>query len=157
MQEDRMSDLEVRIEELAPMFVASVRVVSASPELDAWEKMNTWAGAKGFLGKVAEHPVYGFNDPNPSEDQKEYGYEFWIKVPPGTESEGEVEIKEFAGGLYAVATHRGFPNPDIWMRLWNWVQSSSYQWRNTHELEKPHDPLAPEDEMIFELYLPISK
>ena len=88
-----MPDLEVRIEELEPMLVASVRVVSESPELDAWEKMSSWAGAKGLLGNTAEHPVYGFNNPSPSPGRKEYGYEFWIKVPDDIESEGEIEIK----------------------------------------------------------------
>ena len=152
-----MSDLDVRIEELKPMRVASVRVVSESPEQDAWEKLKSWADAKGYLGNVEEYPVFGFNNPSPSPDRKEYGYEFWIRVPLDTESEGEIEIKDVPGGLYAVTTYKGLPNPEIWMRLWNWVQSSSYHWRKTNELEKPHDPLSPHDEMTFDLYLPIEK
>jgi DNA gyrase inhibitor GyrI len=150
-----MPDLEVRIEELEPMPVASVRVVSENPELDAWEKMRSWAEAKGLLGNTVEHPVYGFNNPSPSPGQKEYGYEFWIKVPPDTVTEGEIKIKSFAGGLYAVTTHRGFPNPEVWMSLWERVKSSPYRLRETNELEKPHDPLAAPEEMVFDLFLPI--
>jgi len=82
-----MSELKVRIEELEPMRVASVKVVSESPENDAWEKLRSWADARGYLGNVAEHPVFGFNNPNPSPDRKEYGYEFWLRVPPDTESQ----------------------------------------------------------------------
>ena len=43
------------------------------------------------------------------------------------------------------------------MSLWNWVQSSSYEWRKTNEIEKAHDPLASHDEMTFDLYPPIVK
>ena len=38
-----MSDLDVRIEELEPMHVASFRVVSENPEQDAWKKLTLWA------------------------------------------------------------------------------------------------------------------
>ena len=139
------------------MRVASFRVVSESPEHDAWEQLKSWANVRGYLEDLKEHPIFGFNNPNPSPDRKEYGYEFWIRIPPDTEAEDEIEIKDFPGGLYAVTTHKGFPNPEVWMSLWNWVQSSSYKWRKTNELEKPHNPLASHDEMTFDLYLPIVK
>ncbi len=106
-----MSDLDVRIEELEPMRVASVRAVSENPEHDAWEKLKSWADAKGYLENVEEHPIFGFNN----------------------------------------------PNPEVWMSLSNWVQSNSYEWRKTNELEKQHDPLGSHDEMTFDLYLPIVK
>ncbi len=152
-----MSDLDVRIEEMKPMRVASIKVVSENPEQDAWEKLKLWADARGYFGNIEEHPVFGFNNPNPSPDRKDYGYEFWIKVPTDTESDGEIQMKDFPGGLYAVVTHAGLPNPEVWVSLWNWVQSSSHEYRKTNELEKPHDPFASLDEMIFDLYLPIVK
>ncbi len=37
----------------------------------------------------------------------------------------------------------------------DWVQKNGYRWRRTHELERIHDPLAPETEVMFDLYLPI--
>ncbi len=152
-----MPDLNVRIEELEPMRVAYVRIVSESPENDAWEKLKSWADAKGYLGDVRKHPVFGFNNPSPSPGRKDYGYECWIRVPRAAEAEGEIEMKDFPGGLYAVTTHTGFPNPDVWMNLWKWVQTSSHEWRKTHELEKPHNPMASHDEIIFDLFLPIVK
>ncbi len=152
-----MSALDVRIEKMEPMRVASVRVISENPEQDAWEKLKLWAEANEYLGNTEEHPVFGFNNPNPSQDQTDYGYEFWMRVPPNTESEGEIEMKDFPGGFYAVITHDGLPNPEVWMSLWNWVQSSSHEYRKTNELEKPHDPLASLDKMTFDLYLPIVK
>lgn len=151
-----MADLDVRIEELKPMRVASVRIVSETPEVGAWEKLRAWAGAKGYLGDLRKHPVFGFNNPSPEPGQKEYGYEFWMKVDSDAKPEGDVNIKDFPGGLYAVVTHEGLPNPDIWMALWSWVQSSPYTWRKTNELERPHNPLAAINEMIFDLCLPIA-
>jgi DNA gyrase inhibitor GyrI len=150
-----MNALNVRIEKLEPMRVASVRVVSEHPETEAWERLKAWAEPRGLLKDPRQHPIFGFNHPNPSPDRKEYGYEFWIRVGPEAASGGAVEVKEIAGGRFAVTTHRGYPSPQVWKQLWDWVQSSRYQWRKTHELERIHDPLASEVEVNFDLYLPI--
>ncbi len=157
-----MSNLEVHIVKLDPMRVASVRAISATPERDTWEKMRAWAEPKGLLNDFEKHPIFGFNNPNPSPDRKEYGYEFWIRIDPDTEREGEIEVKNFPGGLYAVTTCKllGDPKgnvPDVWMKLWEWVQASQYEWRKTHELEKQHDPNAREENLVLDLYLPIEE
>ena len=153
-----MTDLEVRLVRLEPMRVASARAVSQTPERDAWEKLRAWAQPKGLLEDLEKHPVFGFNNPNPSPDRKEYGYEFRIRVDPDTQPEGEIEVKDFAGGLYAVTTcklHGGPGVPETWKKLWEWMQSSPHQWRRTHELEKPHDPRASEEDLVLDLYLPV--
>ncbi|MFQ5630226.1 MAG: GyrI-like domain-containing protein [bacterium] len=155
-----MPDLKIRIEKLEPMRIASVRVISETPERDAWEKLRVWAEPKGLMDDLEKHPVFGFNNPNPAPDRKEYGYEFWIQIDPGTEPEGEIEMKDFAGGLYAVTTCKLFGDPkgnvlEVWMKLLEWVKASKYEWRNTHELEKPHNPLADEKDVVLDLYLPI--
>ena len=150
-----VSDITVRILTLDPMRVASVQAYGENPERDAWEKLQLWAEAKGFIDLPREHPVFGFNRPGPATDGKRHGYEFWIRVGPEITSEGPVVVKEVVGGRFAVMTHRGYPNPQVWKQLWDWVQSSSYRWRKTHELERIHEPLAPEGEVVFDLYLPI--
>lgn len=137
------------------MRVASVRVVSAHPETEAWERLKAWAEPRGLLRNPREHLVFGFNNPSPSPERNEYGYEFWIRVGPEVASEGSIEVKDVAGGRFAVVTHRGYPNPQIWKQLWDWVQSSGYRWRKAHELERIHDSLAPAAEVTFDLYLPI--
>ncbi len=155
-----MADLDVRIVKLEPMTVARMRAISETPERDAWEVLRAWAQPRGLLDDIQKHPVFGFNNPNPTPDRREYGYEFWICVDPDVETEGDIEVKEFAGGLYAVTTCKllGDPKgsvPEVWGRLWEWVQSSQYRWRRTHELEKLHDPSASEENAILDLYLPI--
>ena len=97
-----MTDLDVRIIHLDPMRVVSVQAISETPEADAWEKMRACCEHRGLLDDLEEHPVFGFNNPDPSPDRKEYGYEFWIRVAPDFEPEPEVEVKDFGGGLYAV-------------------------------------------------------
>lgn len=101
-----------------------------------------------------------FNNPSPSRERKEYGYEFWIRIPPEIGPEGEIDPKQFEGGLYAVTTCRGLAAiGETWMKLWKWVQSGEcpYKWRRTHELEKAHDPRAPVEDLVLDLYLPIEE
>jgi len=150
-----MGKLNVRIEELKPKRVASVRAISATPEVDAWRKIKTWADSKGLLNQLDSHPVFGYTCLPPRKGGDRYGYEFWIEIGAETEVDGEVKEQVFPGGLYAVMTPDGPPTPDVWKSLWEWVQTSPYKWRKTHELEKPRNPLAPENEWVFDMYLPI--
>ncbi len=160
---------DIRIVELPPMRVACVRAISKTPENDAWAKMRAWAESKGFLEDLENHPVFGFNNPDPSPGSKEYGYEFWIRVGPEVEPEGEIKIKEFEGGLYAVATcnlkeeieaeqfeREGFLNS--WRRLQLWVaESKEYKVAKHQCLERARDPSVSEDELILDLHMPIRK
>jgi DNA gyrase inhibitor GyrI len=155
-----MSDLNVRIETLTPMRVASFRVISAEPEHEAWLKLQAWAEPRGLLGDLEKHPVFGFNNPNPSQDREEYGYEFWIKVDPDVESDDEARVLEFQGGRYAVTTCKlvNDPNgtmPEVWMKLYEWVKDSEHEWQKSQELEKPHDLASADEDLLLDLYLPI--
>jgi DNA gyrase inhibitor GyrI len=79
-------------------------------------------------------------------------------VDAEVEPEGEVQIKEFPGGLYAVARCEGVSNiGTVWQQLVTWCEDSHYrkahhQW--LEELLTPPD--VPYDEYVFDLYLPIS-
>ena len=155
-----MPDLTVSIVQLEPMTVATSRAFGESPEAQAWKQLRAWAEPRGWLEDLTKHPVYGFNNPNPSPESREYGYEFWISVEPGEKSNGDIEIQKFPGGLYAVTSCRLLGEPNVletWKLLWQWVHESEYRWRQTHELEKPNDPTAPEDEIELELFLPIEE
>jgi DNA gyrase inhibitor GyrI/DNA-binding HxlR family transcriptional regulator len=167
-KERRMKKLEVKIVKLEPMRVASVRAVSTTPENDAWEKMRSWAEPKGLLEDINKHPVFGFNSPDPSPGRKEYGYEFWIRVDPDTKPAGDVEIKKFEGGLYAVTTcklkeelesefFRKNGYLGSWKNLVDWVKSSRYKMGKHQCLEKAHEPGASEEELILDLYCPVEQ
>ncbi len=167
-KEPKMKEIEVKIVRLEPMRVASVQVIGTTPENDAWEKMRAWAEPKGLLDNLEKNPVFGFNNPNPSPDRREYGYEFWIRVEPDVKPEGDVKIKEFEGGLYAVTTCKlkeeleseffqkeGYL--ESWKKIVEWVKSSKYRYGRHQGLEKAHDPNASEEELVLDLYCPIEE
>ena len=162
-----VKEKNVYIVRLDPMRVASLRVISPTPELHAWAKMRAWAESKGLLGDWEKHPVYGFNEPPPQPERKEYGYEFWIRVGANIESDDMVEVKEVEGGEYAVTTcvlkeelesdffkEHGFL--ESWHRLEEWAKANGYKYRGHPGLEKPHNPDAGPD-LILDLYYPIIK
>jgi DNA gyrase inhibitor GyrI/DNA-binding HxlR family transcriptional regulator len=165
-KEQEMKEFEVKIVKLEPMRVASVRAISMTPERDAWEKMRLWAEPRGLLEDIDKHPVFGFNNPDPSPSQKEYGYEFWIRVDPDAQPAGDVEIKKFQGGLYAVTTCKLKEELDSeffkkegylesWKKIVDWVKSSKYKFGKHQCLEKAHEPGASDEELILDLYCPI--
>ena len=157
-----MVGVNVRIERLAPMRVASVWCFSETPRQDAWSNLSAWAESRGMRVDLDRHPVFGFNKPSPSPIGGKYGYELWIGVDQDTESEGEIVVKDFSGGLYAVTACRLHPDPartmdEVWRRLWDWVEASGYELRSTHGLEKARNPRPFEDEFWLDLYLPIEE
>lgn len=167
-KEGKMKELEVKIVKLESMRVASVRAVSETPEHDAWEKMRAWAEPKGLLRDIAKHPVFGFNNPDPSPGQREYGYEFWIRIGPEMGSDGEVDIKEIEGGLYAVTVCKLKEEVESeffqkegclesYKKLADWVKTSKYRFGKRRWLEKAHDPGASEEELVLDIYCPIEE
>ena len=157
-----MPNIDVEIVRLEPMRVACAHVVGEDPEHDALAKLRDWAEPKGLLNDLDKNPVFGFNNPNPTECKKEYGYELWIGVDPDVEPEGEITVKDFPGGLFAVTTCKlmNDPNgnmPEVWMKLYEWVKASQYEWRKTQELEKLHDTSSTDEDLMLDLYFPIEE
>ncbi len=157
LKEAPAAKLDVRIEKLPPMHVARFHKFGPSPEPGAWAELRAWAEPRGLLNDATAHPVFGFNNPSPAAGSEDYGYEFWIRIDPGTGVDADTETLDFPGGWYAVTTLRGPPSPGIWMQLLESVGSGSQHYRRTHELERPHNPLAPVSEMVFDLYLPVEE
>ena len=163
-----MKDFEVKIVRLEPIRVVSFHAFSRSPELDGWEKMLEWAKPKGLLEDPLKHPVFGFNNPNPSPERSEYGYEYWVVVEPDFETNKEINVKDFPGGLYAVT--RCIPKEDMeseffkkegyletWKKLVDWVKFSKYKIGPPPMFEKHLDTNVPEDELVFDLYCPVKR
>jgi DNA gyrase inhibitor GyrI len=155
-----MSELDVRIVKLEPMCVASAHAYSASPEQDAIEKLVAWAKPKGLLDDQETHRVFGFNNPDPSPGSPNYGYEFWVEVGLDAEPEGEIKIKEFPGGLYAVARCEVSGDaydiiPAMWKQLVAWRENSKYRGASHQWLERHLGPLESSLEFVLDLYLPI--
>jgi len=160
----QMTETDVRIVRLDPLRVASVYAFGRQPEEEAWRKLDTWAKPKGFLDDSIHHRIFGFNNPGPSPETPDYGYELWITVGLQVEPEGEIRILGFAGGLYAV-TRCDVQDQDpyeaipaAWKKLRSWRENSKYknashQWLEEHV--RPEGTSA--HRWILDLYLPIAK
>jgi DNA gyrase inhibitor GyrI len=158
-----MSEFEVRIVQLPPLRVASVLGFGGQPELQSWEKLVAWAKPKGFLDRPEQHRIFGFNHPDPSPGSPNYGYEYWMVVGSEAQPEGEITIKEFLGGLYAVARCEilGDPYqaiPATWQKLVEWREASQYR-SATHQWLEEHleTTKMQEGEFTLDLYLPIAE
>ena len=157
-----MNHNEVRIVRLEPMRLASVWGFGPSPETEAWAKLEAWAKPKGLYGDLENHPIFGFNNPNPTAGSPNYGYELWIKVDPETKPEGDVRILDFAGGLYAVKrceVPKGQYEVigETWKELVTWREDSKYKHATHQWLEKSVPNDLPNIEFILDLYLPITE
>jgi DNA gyrase inhibitor GyrI len=164
-----MSQPDVQIVKLEPMRVASIWSFGSSPEGEAWEKLEAWAGPRGLFDDPEKHPIFGFGEPSPSAGSPNYGYELWIAVGPDTEPEGDVRILDFGGGLYAV-TRCEVPNGQYevigatWKKLVAWREDSKYrhaahQWLEKSVLIQQWDvPIdLPGIEFVLDLHLPIAE
>lgn len=156
MANEKIELPEVRIIELKPTKVAYYRVESESPELDAWKVLLDWAKEKGLI-ELPTTRYFGFDNPPPSPGKSVYGYEVWITIPEDCEPSGEVKLKNFSGGLYAVTSTY---LPDIgenWKRLVEWVKTSEYELGAHQCLEETISPQKmPNEQTQFDLYCPIS-
>jgi DNA gyrase inhibitor GyrI len=158
-----MDKLVIRIVELEPLLAASFHAFGESPEIDAMQKLIAWAKPRGLLDTAGECHIFGFNNPNPSPGNPNYGYEYWIEVGIDIEQDKETTIKEFAGGLYAVARcvvkNDAYEIiPETWQRLVAWRESSKYGCGNHQYLEEHIGPFFGDVEnFTLDLYLPISE
>lgn len=164
-KENIMSDNpEVRLETLAPVKVVVGRGYGKEPEGPAWEAALKTLAELGLAEKLVELTCYGFNNPDPSPGNENYGYEQWIVLPedvtPGVES---VETLDYAGGLYAVM-EMPVPGPQHlfahWQKLAAWREDSPYLFDRSrpyleHLLNPESVPAGKFDEMRFRLYLPV--
>lgn len=154
-----MSELEVRIERLEPLRVVSFSGYGESPEPEALAALQAWAKPKGLLDDPAAYTLFGFNNPDPSPGTPNYGYEVWLVIDPDMEPEGDVEVKEFSGGLYAVTECKGVENiGPTWKQFVAWREASKYQHAHHQWLEKHLTTTdIPLEEFRLALYMPVEE
>ena len=152
-----METLDVKIVRLPQIRVASALGFGASPEEIAWEKLLSWAREKGLLEK-GDVRFFGFNNPNPSPGSPNYGYEQWMTVGSDAKPSGEIEIKDFDGGLYAVTRCKLPQIGETWQALVKWCESSPYEHAHHQWLEEGLSPYpTPFEDVIMDIYLPIAE
>lgn len=154
-----VSKLDVRIVELQPMRMASVQGFGQCPEELSQKKLLAWARSHNLLGKSSLPRFFGFNNPDPTPASPNYGYEFWMAVGEDVKAEGEIQIKSFTGGLYAVMRCKNpMTCPDAWKQLVQWLETSPYH-KGDHQWLEEHMSFIdlPVEEILLDLYLPIQK
>ncbi len=154
-----MSTLDVRIEELPALRVASALGFGEGPEGLAWKKIFDFLQEKGLWEDIKKLDFYGFNNPDPTPASPNYGYEQWVVVPDEITGTEDVEIKQFPGGTYAVSRCTGIPAIfQSWKALFAWREDSPYQAGSHQWLEKwvnPTQETMSVENMVLDLYLPI--
>lgn len=157
-EKQRLTDHDVRIIELKPMRVAYYCAKSSSPEKDAWDVMLEWAEENG-VRDIATARYFGFNNPNPTEGNSVYGYEVWITVPDGISGSGDIKVKEFSGGLYAVTSTFLYDIGERWNMLMKWIYDSDFECRKDICLEESIAPNRKwhENNTQLDLFCPIKE
>ena len=152
-----MENMEVRIVTLPPMRVAYTCGYGEQPELEAQAKLMAWAAENHLLDGVGQPRFFGFNNPSPASGSPNYGYEMWVTVGPEAQPGGEMAVKAFAGGQFAVLRAKGVENIyPAWQKLLAWVENSPYRIANNECLEE-HLVFwqIPLEELTLDLYLPV--
>lgn len=165
------------IKELPDMKVAYYRVISKTPENDAWNHLKKWAEGNKIFNKA--YRIFGFNNPSPEEmkkitdkkgneyfihiDNSEYGYEFVITVDDNAlpENNGKgVDIKTIPGGKYAIMSIGvGCEEHDIekgWGKFSKLLKENNY--KTTGRCFEEHlefNPLGKNDNFRMDLYVEI--
>ena len=155
-----MDQIEVRIVRLEPLRVAASYGFGAGPEELAWQQIIKFYQESGVDQDGAQHRFFGFNNPSPSAGSPNYGYEQWVTVAEDTAASGEIKMKNFPGGLYAVTRTTLRTITEDWHKLFLWREASHYLAANHQWLEEcltpPLDAAITED-MQLDLYIPIAE
>ncbi len=151
-------ELKFEFIRLLPMRVISFHAVSDTPENDAWIKLRSWAEPRGYFEDLDNHPIYGFNNPNPRLGEKVYGYEFWLVVEPDYETD-DVTVKDVPESFNVVTRcHVEDPMKDIpkaWGKLLDWIKTNNVKFAGKCGLEKIIDSSHSSGEFILDIYIPI--
>lgn len=137
-----------RVVKFEPCRVAAARGFGGEPEGIAWKSLLSWMGRRGL--SISDARFLGFNNPNPSPASANYGYEQWVALKgeagraaeSATGKDEGIEFKDFEGGLYAVAEHRGSPMglPASWGALSLAVERSGFRRSTRQWLEEVLTP-----------------
>jgi len=153
-----LQDDQVRIIKLKPQKVAWYRTDGPEPEMKAWKVMLEWIRKNG-IDNIPTTRYFGFNNPNPSPETPDYGYEVWITVSDEIKKGEGIGIKSYSGGLFAVINTDITKITENWEKLSNWVKGSKYsigewQWLEEHLIA---DESSWEIENLqIDLYFPIA-
>jgi DNA gyrase inhibitor GyrI len=145
-----MTEFIVEIVRLEPFQVAATAVTSKSPEAEALDALLSWARPQGLLDGTCR--VFGYDNCKPYPD---HTYTTWLSLNQAVKPTGEVAIKAFPGGLFAVTEIQGVEQiSPTWNRLAEWCKAKGYQLGAQTCLEEHLNALGdcPPQDLRFKLY-----
>lgn len=156
----KQNELEVQFKRLLPMRVVSFHAISETPENDAWKKLREWAEPKGYFADLDKNPIYGFNNPNPTQGKKEYGYEFWLVVDSDFKSD-EVTVKDIPES-FNVVTRCNVEDitkdiGETWSKILQWIKEHKIKIAGKFGLEKVIVPSHSGEGFILDIYIPVEE
>lgn len=95
------SKMDIRILYLPPATVAACHYMGDNPEENAEKILTRFIKESNLTALKPDFRMYGFNNPSPTKEMEQYGYEFFVTIPEDLKVEAPLMKKEFAGGLYA--------------------------------------------------------
>lgn len=154
-----MDEIDVRIVRVEPQRVAASYGFGSGPEDIAWKKMDSFVQEKKLMEDGAVHRFFGFNNPSPTPGSPNYGYEQWVTIGPDVTPSGDIQIKDFEGGLYAVTRCQLQNITEVWHKLAIWREKSPYR-AGSHQwleecLKPPINGQGIEITFELDLYIPI--
>lgn len=125
----------------------------------AWGRLCEFAGRNNLFGKSTKMIGVSHDDPEITETSK-LRYDACISLDKEVKPEGEIGVKEIAGGKYAVFIHKG-PYADLHKSyndiFRNWFPGSEFELGDSDSLEiylNDPDSVRPE-ELLTEICIPL--
>ncbi|MEJ2614701.1 MAG: GyrI-like domain-containing protein [Ignavibacteriaceae bacterium] len=148
--------MEVNIKKIEPGRFISFYGFGKQPEEEATNKLLKWCKERNISIDDNKNVIYGFNNPNPTKDSPEYGYEFWLEVGMDEKPEGDARLIEYHGGNYAVTECTGVENMfQTWQALYKWCKDNKYKIGHHQALERIIDNFSDINKIKFELCCPV--
>lgn len=125
---------DIRILYLPPATVACSHYMGENPEENAEKALATFIKESNLTVLKPDFRIYGFNNPSPTKDMEQYGYEFYVTIPKDLIVESPLIKKEFPGGLYAAHCIK-MGDFHEWMSFSEQIKASKeyeMEWREPH-------------------------
>lgn len=157
---ERTNQMKAEIKELPERNVAYVRKMGAYGQEtcgQAFGELMQWAGPRGLIGGGEMLGVY-WDNPEVTAPEK-CRTDACIGVPPGTETEGAVDLQTISGGLYAVCSFElvaeGFQQ--AWEDAFAWAVQCGHDCddKPCYELYHNNAEEHPEKKWIFDICVPL--
>ncbi len=151
---------DIRVKELPALHLACILHTGHDHLESTFEKLMTWAGAKGLLDTPDFKLLTIYHDSFKTTDPASIRMSAGILLREPDEPDGEVRLATIDAGRFVTA-HFEMASEDFdqaWRDLFVWLNKQGHQAKGSDCFEIYHNDyrLHPEKKFITDLYIPIS-